>query len=325
MDENRIRVRAYFHFENRTGKHWQDPVSNWLQAEQEEQALMFFVELGRRVRFIRDVYARYRIALKPNEGLARALAAAESLAKGEKAKSKPSQSDLIQLTNDAHVIYAFGGSMEDVVNAGLDVSNHLANMTTGTTDYGTPSSRNKTIFFKDFEIELFLTSALVRKGLSPTFTPPGDPCGEVVCRDVRIEAKHPNSIGQLTRLLSKFQKCLEQIDSFGVFAVALEDAMTMGDVSEFASQAEYDEWLKAKRSGMETLGQTLISAAGRLPRIAGLVQTQTMVEIIGGSTTLRRLSNSILFDHRPTFSLYAGPAGAIASVFNPIPIRFSDL
>src|SRR5579863_10348481 len=117
MDKNRIRVRAYFHFENQTGQHWQYPVSNWLQAEQEEQALMFFVELGRRVDFIRDVYARCRIVLKPNEGLARALAGAESLAKGEKAKSPYSQSDLIQLTNDAHVIYAFGSSLEDVVNA----------------------------------------------------------------------------------------------------------------------------------------------------------------------------------------------------------------
>lgn len=325
MDENRIRVRAYFHFENQTGKHSENSVSNWLQAEREEQALMFFMELGRRVSFIRDVYARYQIVMKPNEGLAQALDAAESLANGDKAKSPFSQSDLIQLTNDAHIIYAFGGTLEDVVSAGLDVSNHLANMTTGTTDYGSPSSRNETIFFKDFEYELFLTSALVRKGLKPTFTPPGDPCGEIVCRDIRIEAKHPNSVGQLKKLLGKFQKCLEQIDSFGFFAVALEDAMTMGDVSEFASQAEYNEWLRAKRSGMEALGQTLISAAGRLPRIVGLVQTQTTVEIIGGSTTLRRLSNSILFDHRPTFSLYAGPARAIASVFNAMPIQFSDL
>ncbi len=36
--ENDIKTRAYFHFENRTGKRWQDSNSNWIQAEAEEQA-----------------------------------------------------------------------------------------------------------------------------------------------------------------------------------------------------------------------------------------------------------------------------------------------
>jgi len=325
MDEIRTRVRAYFHFENQTGHHWQDSVSNWLQAEQEERSLIFFVELGRRVAFIRDVYDRHHIALRPNQGLARALAEAEALGAGAKATLPYSRSYVVQLTNDAHVIYAFGGDLETVVNGGLNVSHHLANLTTGTTDYGVPSSQNGTIFFKDFEFELFLASALLRKDLNPIFTLPGDPCGELVCREIRIEAKHPNSIGQLTKLLGKFQKCLNDIDAFGIFVVALEDAMTLGDASEFDSRTEYDDWLTAKRNGMEALGQRLISTAARLPRIAALVQTQTKVEIVDGWTTLRRLGNSILFDHRSTFPEYASPAAAIASVFNPVPLRFSEL
>ena len=39
MNEVQIRVRAYFHFVNKTGWHWQDPVSNWVQAELEEKLL----------------------------------------------------------------------------------------------------------------------------------------------------------------------------------------------------------------------------------------------------------------------------------------------
>lgn len=39
MNENDIRTRAYFHFVNRTGANWQDPASNWIQAEAEEKAL----------------------------------------------------------------------------------------------------------------------------------------------------------------------------------------------------------------------------------------------------------------------------------------------
>jgi len=122
MDEIRTRVRAYFHFENQTGHHWQDSVSNWLQAEQEERSLIFFVELGRRVAFIRDVYDRHHIALRPNQGLARALAEAEALGAGAKATLPYSRSYVVQLTNDAHVIYAFGGDLETVVNGGLNVS-----------------------------------------------------------------------------------------------------------------------------------------------------------------------------------------------------------
>lgn len=39
LTESDIRTRAYFHFENRTGKRWQDSDSNWSQAEAEEKAL----------------------------------------------------------------------------------------------------------------------------------------------------------------------------------------------------------------------------------------------------------------------------------------------
>ena len=39
MTENDIRTRAYFHFENRTGKNWEDSAANWSQAEAEERAL----------------------------------------------------------------------------------------------------------------------------------------------------------------------------------------------------------------------------------------------------------------------------------------------
>jgi hypothetical protein len=38
--EQRIRERAYFHAENRTGGKWWDPVANWLQAEFEEPNLI---------------------------------------------------------------------------------------------------------------------------------------------------------------------------------------------------------------------------------------------------------------------------------------------
>lgn len=319
-----IRVRAYFHFENRTGSNWADPVSNWLQAEQEEQSNQFFEELGRRVDFIRGLYLRYRIALKPGEGFAVALDEAEALAKGVKT-SHFSMFALKETVRSAHVIYALGESLSVCVDAGLDLRNHLANLTTGTIDYGKPSTVLKRIFFKDFEFETFIASVLVKKGRTPAFTPPGDPTGELIIGDIFIECKHPNSVGQLSDLLGKFNKALAAIDRFGIFAVALEDVMEMGDVAQFDSQHDYEVWLEAKRAGMEAIGQALIQRAARLPRIAALIQTETKDPIIGTGTSLRRLGNSLLFDHRPTFINYETTARTIAACFNPHPVLYSEI
>ncbi len=126
-------------------------------------------------------------------------------------------------------------------------------------------------------------------------------------------------------MLRKFNGGLAAIDRFGIFAVALEDVMEMGDVAEFDSQHDYDGWLQAKRAGMEAIGQELIQRAASLPRIAGLIQTETKDPIIGTGTTLRRLGNSLLFDHRPTFISYETTARAIAACFNPIPVLYSEL
>jgi hypothetical protein len=319
-----IRVRAYFHFENRTGRNWADPVSNWLQAEQEEHGYRFFEELGRRVGFIRSLYRRHKIALKPGEEFTLALDEAEALAKGIKSRSFSAEG-LKQTVRSAHVIYALGDSLSICVDAGLDLRNHLANLTTGTTDYGTPSTDRKHIFFKDFEFETFIASVLIQNRLTPALTAPGDPTGELIFGDLFIECKHPNSVGQLARLLGKFNRGLAAINRFGIFAVALEDVMEMGDVAQFDSKHAYEGWLQAKRAGMEAIGQELIQRAARLPRIAALIQTETKDPIIGTGTTLRRLGNSLLFDHRPTFINYETTARAIAACFNPHPVLYSEI
>lgn len=182
MREDLIRVRAYFHFENHTGKNWKDPISNWLQAEEEEgrsaRAYEFFEELGRRAAFIRGLYRRYRVVLKPNEGLSLALEEAEALARGDKLEGLASAEQLHTIQSRAHVIYAFAETLKTCVDAGLDVSRHLPQMTTGSTDFGISSRDNKAIFFKDFEFELFIASALIRSGLVPALTGPGDPRGD---------------------------------------------------------------------------------------------------------------------------------------------------
>jgi hypothetical protein len=349
MNEQDIRVRAYFHFENRTGRAWADPISNWVQAEEEERAIpfearntlvrmgdglaarepaeKFWKELGRRVRFIRDLYRIHKISLKSGQGLAIALDEAEMLASGDVIDKSFSREKLVRTVNDAHVIYTMAESLETCVKAGLDVRQHLAQLTTGTADYGTPARPNvNSMFLKDFEYELFIASALIRRRLIPSFSKKAnDPLGDLVVDRMIVEAKHPNSVGQLEKLLRKFNSALHGDKLFGVFAVALEDAHNLGDHAEFTSRIDYQRWLEAKRDGMEAIGLQLVKRAAALGRIAVMVQTQSVVEIIEGETTMRRLSNSILFDHRPTFCEYETTARLIAEVFNPEPALYSHL
>ena len=287
----------------------------------------FCKELGRRVQFIRDLYRTGRIGLRRGEGLSLALDEAAALAAGDKSSEPFSQELLIRVVNDAHIIYAIAESLETCTKAGLNIAHHLKQLTTGTADYGTPAASNVgTMFLKDFEFEIFIAATLIRHGLMPALPDePNDPRGDVLFDGIFIEAKHPNSIGQLEKLLRKFNAALRNDRRFGVFAVGLEDAYNLGDRSEFLSQADYQDWLGAKQQGMEAMGLNLVRRAASLPRIAALVQTQSKVEIVGGGTTMRRVGNSVLFDHRSNFSDYEMTARAIAEAFNPRPILYSTL
>jgi hypothetical protein len=332
--------------------YWTDPVSNWLQAEAEERSLSkqatvpsvetervpatssraetatdFWKELGRRASFIRDLYKTHRIRLKRGEGLSIALDEAVALARGDKKMGAFSRSQLIRTASDAHIIYGIAESLETCIGAGLDISNHLGQLTTGTADYGTPAATNaKTIFLKDFEFELFIVAALIKRGLIPEFPKQrNDPRGEFLVSGIFVEAKHPNSVGQFEKMVGRFNAALRKDGLFGVFAVALEDAYGLGDEAEFGSHADYERWLIAKRARMETMGRQFIKHAASLSRVAAILQTQSKIEIVGGFTTMRRLGNSVLFDHRASFCDYEVPAKAIAEAFNPLPVLYSTL
>jgi hypothetical protein len=137
------------------------------------------------------------------------------------------------------------------MDAGLDVSDHLIQMNMGTVDYGTPSPALHSHFLKDFELELLVLSTLIKAGTLPTLFPDAnDPRGDAIYGDLYIECKHPNSVKQLKKLISGFAKSLNAEIRFGVFAVALEDCFSLGDVASFESDAEYDAWLEDKHDAI---------------------------------------------------------------------------
>lgn len=284
-----------------------------------------WTELGRRAKFIQDIYNAKRIPLNPGEGLALALEEARSLAAGIKTKEAPSQERLCRTVNAAHVIYSIAESIEVCEKFGLDISSHLAQMSTGTADYGRPAMNNRTIYLKDFEYELFVISSLLRKGIIPRlFERSNDPLGDLMFEDIVISCKHPNSLGQLKKLLGKFNRNLMEQKKFGVFAVALEDCHNLGDTAQFESQEVYASWLETKQDEMEIEGKKRANYAARLSNIAGLINTQTMVKIVAGKTKMERFGNSMIFDQRASYTLYENAARAITGAFNPIPVLYSS-
>ncbi len=286
-------------------------------------------ELLERSDFIRKIFIAAKVPLKPGEGLERSLAEADALARGDKLLGEPSSEMLAAIAHDAHVIWALVDTMKTRMAAGLNIVPHLKQITTGTTDYGTPASGTeaKRIYFKDFEFELFVAAAMIRAKLQVALAdPPTDPRGGLIVGPIRVEVKHPNSLKQLLKLAGKFQKTLTENSIFGVFAAGIEDAFLLGDQPLEPSHEDYVQWLERKRNAMEHFGRAFIHGIARFDRILAVIQTTSVVERYDGSTRLRRLGNSLIFDDgRCTDPVAFEQAEKIAQVFNPHPRRFSEV
>lgn len=286
----------------------------------------FWDELLTRIQWLRNLYTTRRITLHPGEGLAKSLNEAEAVAKGVVKSGPTSDEDVMEAIRACHVVWGLYDSVKACIGAGLDVTQHLAQIATGTTDYGIPAKPllNKTIFFKDFETELFVAASLARAGLHVEFlAEANDPRGEMRVGDILIEVKHPDSTKRQHSLMRKFNGELRKSDSVGVFVNALEDAFSLATPSAFQSVEEFNRWQNGKDDEIERFGLGGVFRAATLPRIAALVQTSSNVEVIGNETRFVRRSNSLIFDKREYASGILEQVERIASVFNPDPQRYS--
>jgi hypothetical protein len=283
-------------------------------------------ELKDKVEFIDELFARNGVRVKAEGGLAAALEEARALAAGEKIPGAPSGDRLRAIAHDAHVIWALAEGLRACDGANLELKAHLAQLTTGTTDYGTVGSGHD-VYFKDFECEVFIAATLVGHGTPVAFsTEPNDPRGDLIAAPLRVEVKHPNSSGQLQKLLRKFNGKLRADDLYGVFVVGIEDMFSLGEQDGFASPVDFHSWLEEKRGAMEAFGVGFLRDAAHFPRILAVAQTQTMVEVIAGASTLRRLGNACVFDDRPDVPEDAWErAVEVARSFNPQPRRWTEL
>jgi hypothetical protein len=284
-------------------------------------ALMDFDELKKRSLAIRDLLKKHKVKLVPGEGLEQALVEAEAIANAVKKGEKGTEKAFVESARAASVVWSLSETLEPSIAHGLDPTQHLKQITTGSVDYGTPAGEgeNKRIFFKDFELELFVGTECIKRGMKVGLNPvSNDPSGDLFIEPLRAEVKHPNSPNQLEKLIKKFNGKLQENDRFGVFVVGLEDAFKVDPGKVFKDESEWRGWLDSKAKQVEEFGKSFLQLAAQLPRILVAVQTWTVWFQAGGAVNLRREGNAVMFDERPGVpDAAAARASEVAAVFNP--------
>lgn len=110
----------------------------------------FWRELGRRADLIHAAYTRARVQLNENGALGKAIAEAKELADGVKSKEPTNDQAVLRMVEAAQVVYTVAESIETCQSGGLDITRHLAQMSTGTIDFGTPVRANRKHFSQGF-------------------------------------------------------------------------------------------------------------------------------------------------------------------------------
>ncbi|WP_345326620.1 hypothetical protein [Novipirellula rosea] len=283
--------------------------------------LMDFDELKRRSFVIRELLKTYKVKLVAGEGFQQALAEAEAIADAVTKGEKGTEKAFVESARAASIVWNLSETLRPCLDHGLDPTQHLKQITTGSVDYGTPAGEgeNKKIFFKDFELELFAAAECIKHGMKVALNPvSNDPSGDLFIEPLRAEVKHPNSSNQLVKLLKKFNGKLNENDRFGVFVVGLEDAFKVDPGKVFSDEAEWRAWLESKASEVEEFGKTFLQLAAKLPRILVVVQTWTVWFQADGAVNLRRQGNAVLFDeHANVPEAAASRASEVAAAFNP--------
>lgn len=278
-------------------------------------------DFEQKLNYIEGIYLQHRIPIKQEEGLSEIICEARHIIDGTK---KDQSNEGVQKATEAyHYVYMLHDSLSTCVNNGWDISEYLKNITTGKIDYGTPKvDSNNEIYFKDFETEMLIGSTLLKNNIKAELLEDfSSPIGDIKSGDMFIEIKHPDSTGQLGKLLKKFNDEMIKNQSFGVFAVGVEDMFNYGDTFFFDTVESFESWQKEKYNLIQNFIEQSLPKTKNCSNILGIILTSTKIYNIGDFSKLWRHGNSVLFDRSgiPNNILEAGQN--ILGCFNPNPVR----
>jgi hypothetical protein len=282
---------------------------------------MSYPELGTRTAEIRNRLAAAGAVLNPGEGLAQALTQAEVVARNNGPVRGIPQHEFLANARACTAMWDLAGMLRTCDTRGLNMTAHLRNITTGTVDFGVPAAPNsQSHYFKDFQLELYvaaqcITDNVPQVALNPV---PNAPDGDLYLETLRCEIKHPNSLGQLSDYLKKFNKALQDRNLYGVFVTGIEDMFSVFPPEMFPDDAAFQAWLTQKRQEADFYARTFFRMAAGRDRILATVQLWSFWYQAGGAVSLHREGNAIAFDHRAGIpAQQQQDAERIARVFNP--------
>ena len=201
-----------------------------------------------------------------------------------------------------HILYTLVSSLKLLWFQDIDFCQQLNSLNSGDYEYGKVSPDGE-IFYKDFEFEIFTTAMLARSGLKPTL--PNHTAGnDIFCNDIEIQCKHPNVFSQtgIDKYIGKFHKSLIDNDTYGIFAISVEDSFDFAALQAAATPMDFESFIDQKRKDCDTILKDVLekSLVGKA-RILGVLVLASYYKINQTTTSdfhFVRDTNSI-FCFRP--------------------------
>jgi len=264
---------------------------------------------------------RCKVELVPGQGIRKVIDNAKKFLTGQDQSKENLKA--------VHAAITLSSSLRLLWFRGIDFTQQLISMNTGDYLYGEKSS-DKEIFYKDFEYELFTASMIAESDLR-TILPRVLDGNDVICDNVEIQCKHPDTIGKnIQKFARKLSSRCRKNGSIGVLALAIEDAMDF--YHETTAEDEWRQWIQRKlNEGEELFDKIIPEALQYSPKVFGVIITSTYFKDLHGqhfNLQLMRMTNSV-FCHRPEDASVSDDQYAkllrLLSVFNPAPnfIKFS--
>ena len=228
---------------------------------------------------------------------------------------------IIQSAKGIHALWALTDSIQVLDSHNIDYSNQLLNCRAGNIEYGVREGQRRDIFYKDFELEIFLAAKIADNTTYQVILPQNQgPFDIEIDGQIMIQIKHPSSIRNVHRYISDFNNTLIENNLYGLFAIGLEDMYRLGERITFNSEEDFTAYYQSFQNVIENDGLQFAEHIRDCERILGGLQTASLYRVINRASDFKRFSNAFIIQSINTTQHFQ-IALNIARIFNPTNIQ----
>ncbi|MBI3786701.1 MAG: dihydrofolate reductase [Ignavibacteriales bacterium] len=280
-------------------------------------------ELERRYNYFVDVLEKHQVIPNEGYGLQYMVKETEAVLKQEKkdVETNDFKNEAIKSIKGLQALIALTESLMILDRKGIDYHSQLVNCRTGNIDYGQRAQQQKDIYYKDFELEIFIAAQLAANtDLNIRLPQDQGPFDILLGKDVAIQVYHPSNIDNTFDKLGKFGKRLIKSNLTGIFAVGHEDAFDYGNRLQFQDEADFSNYFHSIAEKVEEFGARIIPSFQKSANVVGFIGTTTLYAMVGSDSSagmnIRRFSSSFIVEDCMSAEIYHTVQKAL-TVFNP--------